>query len=585
MKYQLPKNHGLSQTCIDNLVFKDSGNPAVTEAQFAALEAGVGRGESVLVVSPTSTGKTQIALWAIARSIEARTSAVYLVTHRALAKQKFEDFKTLLLTRFLAGNAASLVIATGDYVEDADGEIPADPLHAPLLVATYEKYLALLSGAGVPADMTKTVVVCDEIQLIGDQHRGQNVEVLLSLLKNAGWNQLVGLSAVLEPKDAKELGAWLDVKLVTSEAREKHLRYECWSSAGICTVSTANPTEMEEGSPLPKGVELDPLDILASLLRQKSNRPVPIILFCTRRKQDTYSYAERFIKEYLPAPKGQLSLAFDGMPETSANTFLARAMSHRVAVHSADLLDEERAVVEQHLLEGKLDVIFATTTLAAGVNFPLGAAIFVNWDRYDRDLRSYLPIGADEFHNMAGRVGRVGFDHDHGRVIFITTDERTQDAREYLNLGALPQIEARVSPQRFDQLALQLVASGLCPSRANVERLICSTFSAVREQDRNKTAFDKWPVILSEAIDSLVKNLLLLETSKGILSATPVGQAIAFSGLLPQTGAYLLENVIPNSKVLAKCLPSANVPGDMFKLAFLLFSACYSSPEFRPSNG
>lgn len=97
LKYKLPNNHYLSDLTINNLVFKKDGQPALSDVQFVALEKGVGRGESVLVLSPTSTGKTQIALWAIAHSLENGNNTVYLVTHRALAKQKFEDFKTQLL--------------------------------------------------------------------------------------------------------------------------------------------------------------------------------------------------------------------------------------------------------------------------------------------------------------------------------------------------------------------------------------------------------------------------------------------------------------------------------------------------------
>jgi helicase len=203
MKTILPPNHGLSESLQQNLVFKDeAGQPALSDIQYEALNAGVARGQSTLVVSPTSTGKTQIALWAIANSVEHGSNTVYLVTHRALAKQKFEDFKTQLLNQYLGGNASSLVVATGDYIEDVDGEAPKDPLNAPLLVATYEKYLALLSASGVPKDMRNTVIVCDEIQLIGDVNRGQHVEVLLTLLRNAGWRQFVGLSAVLKNGEA-----------------------------------------------------------------------------------------------------------------------------------------------------------------------------------------------------------------------------------------------------------------------------------------------------------------------------------------------------------------------------------------------
>jgi len=64
MKYELPPNHGLSENLQQGFVFSEGGRPSLTDVQYEALAAGVANGESILVVSPTSTGKTQIALWA-----------------------------------------------------------------------------------------------------------------------------------------------------------------------------------------------------------------------------------------------------------------------------------------------------------------------------------------------------------------------------------------------------------------------------------------------------------------------------------------------------------------------------------------
>ena len=585
MKFELPDNHGLSEAVVEKLVFYEEDKPALTDAQFSALQAGVGRGESVLVVSPTSTGKTQIAIWSIARSIEAGCTTVYLVTHRALAKQKFVEFKSLLLKDFLGNNGAALVLATGDYVEDAEGNTPSEPLRAPLLVATYEKYLAMLSASGIPADMTSTVIVCDEIQLIGDANRGQNVEVLLTLLRNAGWKQFVGLSAVLQTRDAQDLANWLGVTAVVEHAREKHLRYECWAPHGITAVSSEQPGVLEEGAPTPSGVELTTSAILTMLFSQKAP-PLPIIVFCTRNKKETYDLAEQLLAARGQPIAGQLSLAFDGLPETSANSLLSKALAKRIAIHNADLTDEERNVVEQHLLEKKVDVVFATPTLAAGVNFPFGAAIFASWSRYDFGRRAYVEIESAEFHNMAGRVGRMGFEHEQGRVIFIArNDTERQIGRGYLELGALPALKPRVNPSRFNQLALQLVASGLCKTRAELEALVCNTFSGLRTQDRNAKEFAAWPARLSAAVDELSEQVLLLETSTGNLVATSVGRAIAHSGLLPETGVFLLEYSIRRAESLARLLPSVGDSGDLDRLNFLLCSACFSSPEFRPFHG
>lgn len=582
MKSGLPKNHGLSEDSQQHLLFYDGGQPSLSDVQHQALEAGVARDASMLVVSPTSTGKTQLAVWAIAKGIESGCRTVYLVTHRALAKQKFEDFKSLFLSRFLSGAAASLVLATGDNVEDAEGEFPSDPLKASLLVATYEKYLAMLSASGVPRDMGNTVVVCDEIQLIGDKNRGQNVEILLTLLRNAGWRQFVGLSAVLVSRDAHDLANWLGVQLIMQETREKHLSYECWSDGKVAQVKTSSPDVTREVSLHMPSAGGGVVSALKLLLASKSP-PVPIIVFCMK-KQDTYDLASNFVKAVHGGINPQLSLAFDGLPETSANTFLAGILEHRVASHSSDLTDEERQVVERHLAEGKLDVIFATSTLAAGVNFPLGAAIFASWTRWDFDRGDHIPIPTSEFHNMAGRVGRMGFGHDEGRVIFFASSQQLRVAQTYLELGALPQIEPRIQPDRFNQLALQLVASGLCIDRDEVVRVICESFSALREQDRNNLAFQAWPTKVSEAVDRSVAAGLLLETRAGKLSSTPVGRAVGYSGLLPQTAEFLLEHLVPRATSLAGLLPTVRSSGDPFRFAFTIFSACFSSPEFRPSK-
>ncbi|MFM0437570.1 DEAD/DEAH box helicase [Paraburkholderia strydomiana] len=578
MKFELPANHGLSAKTLESLVFHDSDGVSLTDSQFSALNAGVGRGKSALVVSPTSTGKTQIALWAIAHGLEQNCRTVYLLTHRALARQKFDDFRSLLIDSHLGGDPTSLVIATGDYVEAADGSVPRNPLQAPLVVATYEKYLALLSASGIPSDMSSTVVVCDEIQLIGDEHRGQNVEVLLTLLRNAGWKQFVGLSAVLQARDAQELAHWLGVALVSEHRREKQLRYECWTGAGIFSVETGSPENITQTAH-DAGVRFDVLSILTGLLRQRP-APSPIIVFCTSRKQ-TYDLADAHFKSVSNGVAGQMSLAFDAFPATSANSLLAQYLPFRFAVHSADLTEEERSVIEQHLLDGKLDVVFATTTLAAGVNFPLGAAI-ISWERWNGDQRIREPIPAAEFHNMAGRVGRMGFEHEHGRVIFLAPQEQqARAARQYLDLGSLPLLESRISPSRFDQLALQLVASGLCSSRSEVDRLVKSTLSGLREEDRNNAAFSSWSEILEQSIDYLLQETLLLEASSGRLVATQLGKAVAHSGLLPETGIVLIRHMARQAPMLSSYLPSPTTTGEPDKLAFLTVAACFSSPEFR----
>ncbi|HCE3287005.1 DEAD/DEAH box helicase [Vibrio parahaemolyticus] len=582
MKNELPLNHGLPSPIADNLVHREGESYSLSDVQYEALEAGVGRGDSLLVVSPTSTGKTKIAVWALANGILTGCNTVYLVTHRALAAQKFSDFADELLPTVLCDDKSSLVLATGDTVEDANGELPTDPLKVRLLVATYEKYLALLSATGIPKSMNNTVVACDEIQLIDDEHRGQNVEVLLTLLKAAGWKQFIGLSAVLLPQDADMLANWLNVRLVTQLTREKHLKYECWSSQGVATCSTDHPSVITEGQPLPTGIKPSVNGVITYLLSQK-NPPTPIIVFCMK-KAETYDLARQFIGEYVDPSNKQLSLAFEELPETSANQFLSQIIEHRIGSHSADLTDEERLIIESKLKSKSLDVVFATSTLGAGVNFPFGAAVFASWRRWNGDMRQYIPISSAEFHNMSGRVGRMGFGHEHGRVIFFApTPADQRSAGEYLQLDSLPPIQSRISANGFEQLVLQLVSSGLCQSSSSVSTLICGTLSGLREQDRNLPSFNHWPQSIRGAIDLLCAKELIVRTNEDQLYATTTGKAIAYTGLRPNSGIELIKYCVDKADVLMSYLDSHQSGLDKF--AYLIFYACFSCSEFRAKDG
>lgn len=76
----------------------------------------------------------------------------------------------------------------------------------------------------------------------------------------------------------------------------------------------------------------------------------------------------------------------------------------------------------------------------------------------------------------------------------------------------------------------------------------------------------------------------LLETSSGRLVATAVGRAVAQSGLLPETGMFLLEYAHRRGSELVKLLPTSDASGDLYKLNFLLSIACFASPEFRTTK-
>ena len=225
MKDRLPDNHGLTPAILNSsLIHHQQGTVSLTDAQFEALLAGVAKGTSILLVSPTSTGKTDVGLIGIASWLSGpdpmTRRAVYLVSHRALARQKHNELSSTQFLSTFGLQPEEMAMANGDMSIDGNGTPIDDPLSARLLIATYEKFLALISASGLRQDMSHYCFVADEFQIIGDSTRGQDVEILFTVIQQAKFGQFIGLSAVLDDADLNALSGWIDAIPVVVPNRE-----------------------------------------------------------------------------------------------------------------------------------------------------------------------------------------------------------------------------------------------------------------------------------------------------------------------------------------------------------------------------
>lgn len=577
MRNQLPVDHGLASNVLTNPVLLPTtdGAPSITNVQYDALSSGVARGRSVLVSAPTSTGKTLIGWWTIASCLARGGRAVYLVSHRALAKQKFEEAQRLFTADYLNGDESALVCATGDSVEDASGRKTSSPLSASILVATYEKYLGCLSTGGPPRDLRDVTFVCDEVQLIGDKSRGKNVELLLTLMRRAGWNQFVGLSAVLSDGDANSIAGWLDLTLVRCPTREKSLRISCLSGSGDVTI-TASPGLDGDFATSTTRHSTNLMSVIAGQLASRDSKP--IIVFCMK-VDETFDSSNALARS---TPSTETVLA---PPGVDISNDLRALLERRIAYHNAEISEEERLFVEERLATGLIDVVFATSTLAAGVNFPLGSAIFASWKRWDSNRRARFPISRAEFQNMAGRVGRMGQSASEGQVI-LTADSQPdlQSARTLMDLRLHDDLGLGISPSDFGPLVLQIFAGRLCTNRAEAFSLLSSTLSAARERDRNQSGLSHWQAALDQQIDRLIGAGCLLE-ARSSLVVTTLGLGVARSGLKPETVDFFLTGLVSYAPHLTAMLPTSSGGGSEDDLSFILIHAALSSPEFNYTGG
>ena len=182
----------------------------LTPIQEKSVNSGLFEGRSILACAPTASGKTLIASMAIANTL-GKGKALYVVPLKALAKEKFNEYLSLLETTVYRP-----IISTGDIDSDSEYLSKYD-----LLILTSEKLDSLLRHKVSWLNEIRLVVV-DEIHLLNDSSRGPTLEIILTLLKNLIKPQIIGLSATIG--NPKELAEWLEAELIIDYWRPVELK-------------------------------------------------------------------------------------------------------------------------------------------------------------------------------------------------------------------------------------------------------------------------------------------------------------------------------------------------------------------------
>ena len=384
-------------------------------------------------------------------------------------------------------------------MSDGENSPVSDPLSATFVVATYEKFLAMSASAGHRRDLGHYCIVADEVQLVADEHRGRDIEVLLTIIRQANPGQFVGLSAVLTRADAENLAGWLGISPVIVGARESPLQFDLCAPEGVYRWRTDHGRDpaIVQGVDWADGT----LSIVEQLLNQDPpGGPVAVFCMTKRRVEDlAQSWLNRHeLDQTAPA---ELSLPFD--EETQLSNQIALLVSVEAGLHSADLIESERDIVEQRLERDELSVVFATTTLAQGLNYSFRTVVFDSWMRWNFERHEFTPLPKSEFHNMAGRAGRMGR-AEEGQIIFrASNNAEVRAALRYLTTDLEDQIAGRIDPDFFGQVSLQLLASGIVDDRDGLETLLLESLSAHVAGDQIAGLRELWSEKLDDSIAAL----------------------------------------------------------------------------------
>ena len=188
-------------------VLHKEGIKELRPSQEKALKKGLLEGKSLLVCTPTASGKTLIAeIAALNNIINQKGKAIYIVPLKALANEKFKEFRR----RY--GHLVRIALSIGN-IDSADPYLT----EYDLIITTSEKFDSLIRHHTPWLKYIKTVII-DEIHLLNDPGRGPTLEILITILKDLLKKvQLIGLSATIG--NPEELAEWLGAELVKDNWR------------------------------------------------------------------------------------------------------------------------------------------------------------------------------------------------------------------------------------------------------------------------------------------------------------------------------------------------------------------------------
>uniref|UniRef100_V5X486 DEAD/DEAH box helicase n=2 Tax=Mycobacteriaceae TaxID=1762 RepID=V5X486_MYCNE len=391
-------------------------------------------GSNVVLATPTGSGKSLVATGAIYAALAGDRVSFYTAPIKALVSEKF----FALCEVFGADNVGML---TGDASVNAD---------APIIACTAEILANVALREGSDADIG--LVVMDEFHFYGDPDRGWAWQVPLLELPRA---QFLLMSATLG-----------DVTFLREDLTRRTGR------------PTALVTGAERPVPLFYTYATTPMHETIGELLNTRQAPIYVVHFtqasALERAQALMSVNVSTKQEKAAIAEHIGAFRFS----TSFGSTLSRLVRHGIGVHHAGMLPKYRRLVEQLAQAGLLKVICGTDTLGVGINVPIRTVVYSALSKYD-GTRTRL-LNAREFHQIAGRAGRAGFD-TIGNVVVQAPEHEVENLKQFAKVAE--------DPRKRRKLVRRKVPEGMVPwSEKTMTRLVEATPEALTSSMRVSTA-------------------------------------------------------------------------------------------------
>tara|TARA_Y100000739_G_scaffold124395_1_gene107087 strand:- start:2703 stop:4718 length:2016 start_codon:yes stop_codon:yes gene_type:complete len=373
---------------------------------------------SVLLTAPTSSGKTFVAEYAIEKALEESKHLYYTAPIKALCNQKFRDFSN----QFGEENVGLL---TGDHSIRSDSKV--------LVMTTEVLRNMLYSSRGTPEDLR--YVVLDEIHFLEDPYRGAVwEEIILTLPKNV---LIVALSATVS--NADELKDWItsvrgNIEKITRETRPVPLKGHFFAVEKSRNHQLTRIEILKNGKPNSRGQIFSNArrgrgkqnfrrwttprrsEIVAEL---KKLEMLPAIYFIFSRKgcDEARDSMVRYVGSLNNSEEGKkarkyaeerFALLTEEEKRILRVDLLLEGLEKGFASHHAGLLPLFKQTIEELFSLGLLKLVFATETLAVGVNLPARSVVIEKLTKFNGESHELLK--PSQFTQLTGRAGRRGID-------------------------------------------------------------------------------------------------------------------------------------------------------------------------------
>ncbi|MCE7006238.1 DUF3516 domain-containing protein [Kibdelosporangium philippinense] len=366
--------------------------PAQEEALIEVVS-----GSNVILATPTGSGKSLVAVGAHFAAMAERRRSYYTAPIKALVSEKFFD----LCEVFGAENVGMM---TGDSSVNAG---------APIICCTAEILANIALRDGADADVGQ--VVMDEFHFYSEPERGWAWQVPLLELPKA---QFILMSATLG-----------DVTRF-----EKDLTRRTGRQTSV--VSSA-----QRPVPLFYNYAMTPMHETIEELLYTNQSPIYVVHF-TQASAIERASALMSINVSTREEKDQIARMIGRFRFTSGfGKTLSRLVRHGIGVHHAGMLPKYRRLVERLAQAGLLKIICGTDTLGVGINVPIRTVLFTGLSKYDGTKTRHLK--AREFHQIAGRAGRAGYD-TVGNVVVQAPEHEVENERLLAKAGDDPKKRRKV---------------------------------------------------------------------------------------------------------------------------------------------